>query len=120
MNKFLKLTSSDGKALYLRASAINMITEDKDGTVICYGNDLCYMVKEDIDEVMNMFERIEINPCIQCGRKPKVRYDMPYTWIQCQCGRKSQSFIDGYEQNDPESRASAVRDWNRKNVEATE
>lgn len=94
MNKFLKLTSSDGKALYLRASAINMITEDKDGLVICYGNDLCYQVKETLAEVMNMFERIEINPCIQCGRKPKVRYDMPYTWIQCQCGRKSQSFID--------------------------
>ena len=59
MNKFLKLTSSDGKALYLRASAINMITEDKDGLVICYGNDLCYMVRETLAEVMGMLEETE-------------------------------------------------------------
>lgn len=59
MNKFLKLTSSDGKALYLRASAINMITEDKDGLVICYGNDLCYIVKETLSEVMGMLEATE-------------------------------------------------------------
>ena len=59
MNKFLKLTSSDGKALYLRASAINMVTEDKDGLVICYGNDLCYIVKETLAEVMGMLEATE-------------------------------------------------------------
>ena len=59
MNKFLKLTSADGKALYLRASAINMITENKDGLVICYGNDLCYMVRETLSEVMGMLEATE-------------------------------------------------------------
>lgn len=59
MNKFLKLTSVDGKALYLRASAINMVMEDKDGLVICYGNDLCYIVKETLAEVMGMLEATE-------------------------------------------------------------
>ena len=56
MNKFLKLTATNGNTIYLRASAINMIAEDKDGLVICYGNDLCYIVKEDIDKVMGMLE----------------------------------------------------------------
>ena len=55
MNKFLKLTS-DGKALYLRASAINSVMEDKDGTVVCYGNDFCYIVRETLAEVMGMLE----------------------------------------------------------------
>lgn len=59
MNKFLKLTSADGKALYLRASAVNMVMEDKDGLVICYGNDLCYQVKETLAEVMGMLEATE-------------------------------------------------------------
>ena len=56
MNKFLKLTSTNGNTIYLRASAINMVMEDKDGTVICYGNDLCYQVKETLDMVMGMLE----------------------------------------------------------------
>ena len=59
MNKFLRFTASDGKALYLRASAINMVMEDKDGLVICYGNDLCYIVKETLSEVMGMLEATE-------------------------------------------------------------
>lgn len=59
MNKFLKLTSLKGTPIYLRASAINMVTEDKDGTVVCYGNDLCYIVRETLSEVMGMLEATE-------------------------------------------------------------
>ena len=56
MNKFLKLTATNGNTIYLRASAVNMVMEDKDGLVICYGNDLCYQVKETLAEVMGMLE----------------------------------------------------------------
>ena len=55
-NTFIKLTATNGKAIYLRASAVNMVTEDKDGLVICYGNDLCYIVRETLAEVMGMLE----------------------------------------------------------------
>ena len=51
---FIKLTATNGKAIYLRASAVNMVTEDKDGTVICYGNDMCYQVKECIIDVLGL------------------------------------------------------------------
>ena len=53
-NTFIKLTATNGKAIYLRASAVNMVTEDKDGTVICYGNDMCYQVTEYIDDVLRL------------------------------------------------------------------
>ena len=56
MNKFLELTSLKGTPIYLRASVINMVMEDKDGVVICYGNDMCYQVKETLAEVMGMLE----------------------------------------------------------------
>ena len=59
MNKFLELTSLKGTPIYLRASAINMVQKDKDGTVVCYGNDLCYQVKETLAEVMGMLEATE-------------------------------------------------------------
>ena len=61
-----------------------------------------------------------MNQCIKCGKIPKVRYILPVTWVECKCGRRSKYVSDIYEQNDPESRASAIEDWNRKNVEATE
>ena len=54
-----------------------------------------------------------IKPCPICGRAAKVRYKMPYTWVECKkkC-TASGYFIDGYEQCDPEARARAIAEWN--------
>lgn len=60
-----------------------------------------------------MSKREELLPCV-CGRMPKLRYTMPYNWVQCKCGRHSNPFIDGYEQVDPESVAAAINDWNER------
>ena len=49
----IELTNMEGKKFYIRASAINMICTDKDGTVVCYGNDMCYMCKESMEEVLD-------------------------------------------------------------------
>ena len=59
MNKFLKLTATNGNTIYLRASAINAVMEDKDGTVVCFGNDFCYIVREKLVTVMGMLEATE-------------------------------------------------------------
>lgn len=55
----------------------------------------------------------EIKACPICGKQAKVRYRMPYTWVECKkkC-TKTGYYINGYEQNDPEARARAIAEWN--------
>ena len=55
----------------------------------------------------------ELKPCPICGRPAKVRYRMPYTWVECKkkC-TKSGYYIDWNEQNDPHARAQAIKEWN--------
>lgn len=60
-----------------------------------------------------MSKRVELLPC-KCGKTPKLRYRMPYSWVQCKCGRQSARFVDGYEQVDPEAVRAAIADWNEK------
>lgn len=61
----------------------------------------------------------DIKPCPVCGKQAKVRYRMPYTWIECKkkC-TMSGYYIDWDEQCDPKARSQAISDWNaipRKN-----
>ena len=60
----------------------------------------------------------EIRHCPRCGGAPKVRYSMPFTWVECKkCKLQSLKIPDyGYEQRDPESRAIAIEDWNTMEV----
>ena len=53
-------------------------------------------------------------PC-KCGKAAKVRYKIPYTWVECKrkCGMHTGVYCDGYEQCDPESRKQAIADWNK-------
>ena len=61
-----------------------------------------------------MSNQIEPLNC-NCGAKARVRYNMPYTWVECKkkCGMHTGVYCDGYEQNDPEARRKAIADWNR-------
>ena len=60
-----------------------------------------------------MRKMAEILPC-KCGKTPALRYRMPYSWVQCQCGRQSKRFADGYEQVDSEAVQAAIEDWNER------
>lgn len=60
-----------------------------------------------------MSKREDILPC-KCGKTPTLRYRMPYSWVQCKCGRQSARFADGYEQVDPEAVRAAIDDWNER------
>jgi hypothetical protein len=50
----------------------------------------------------------------RCGSPARVRYRIPVTWVECKnkCGIKTGFYPDVTEQADPESRNSAIRDWN--------
>ena len=63
--------------------------------------------------VLMMSKREDILPC-KCGKTPTLRYRMPYSWVQCMCGRQSARFVDGYEQVDPEAVRAAIDDWNER------
>ena len=59
----------------------------------------------------------EIRHCPACGGTAKVRYKMPYTWVECKrCGLMGAQISDWYEQRDPESRKAAIEDWNTMEV----
>lgn len=52
---FLKLTDMQGKPIYIRSDAVNMVTkEDGTDTTVCYGNDMCFLVKEEIEDVLKL------------------------------------------------------------------
>ena len=54
-----------------------------------------------------------LKPCPRCGKQAKVRYRMPYTWVQCKkCEMRTGYYVDGYEQQDYESRMQAIAEWN--------
>lgn len=55
----------------------------------------------------------ELLPC-RCGRMPKLRYRMPFSWVQCKCGLCTSAYVDGYEQVDPDSVKAAIDEWNEK------
>lgn len=60
-----------------------------------------------------MSKRPDILPC-KCGRTPTLRYRMPYSWIECKCGRSTKMYADFYEQVDPDAVRSAINEWNKK------
>ena len=52
---FLKLTDMQGKPMFIRSDAVKMVTKsDETGTTVCYGNDLCFLVKEEIEDVLKL------------------------------------------------------------------
>lgn len=55
-----------------------------------------------------------LKKCPICGKDAKVRYRMPYTWVECKkkCLRTG-VFADWYEQSDPEARRRAIEEWNK-------
>lgn len=60
-----------------------------------------------------MSKRPDILPC-KCGKTPTLRYRMPYSWVECKCGRQSLLFADYYEQVDPDAVRDAIADWNKR------
>lgn len=56
----------------------------------------------------------ELRHCPRCGGTAKIRYQMPFTWVECKkCKLSSERIPDyGYDQRDSESRAMAIDDWN--------
>lgn len=56
----------------------------------------------------------ELRHCPRCGAAAKVKYKMPYTWVECKkCKLHSELIPDySYEQRDPDSRRLAIEDWN--------
>ena len=59
----------------------------------------------------------ELRHCPKCGGTAKIRYQMPFTWVECKkCHLRSLIPDYGYEQRDPESRAMAIEDWNTMEV----
>lgn len=54
-----------------------------------------------------------LKKCPICGRDAKVRYKLPYTWVECKrkC-TKTGYFVDWDEQCDPEARRKAIAEWN--------
>lgn len=51
---------------------------------------------------------------LQVRKDTDTGYRMPYSWVQCKCGRQSARFVDGYEQVDPEAVRAAIDDWNER------
>jgi len=60
-----------------------------------------------------MSKKAELLQC-KCGKTPTLRYRMPYSWVQCKCGRQTHQYADIYEQVDPEAVQSAIKEWNEK------
>ena len=60
----------------------------------------------------------ELRHCPRCGGAAKIRYRIPFTWVECKkCHLQSETIPDyGCEQRDPESRAIAIEDWNTMEV----
>jgi len=57
----------------------------------------------------------KIKPCPLCGKQGKVRYRLPYTWVECKskkCCAKTGVYADWDEQCDPHARKQAIDAWN--------
>ena len=52
----------------------------------------------------------ELRHCPVCGSAAKIKYHMPYTWVECKkgCGARSNSYPNYMEQ----AREYAIEDWN--------
>lgn len=59
----------------------------------------------------------ELKPCPFCGGTPKVRYEMPFSWVECKCGAHTAVICDSYEQGDSKQAAAAV--WNARQEVST-
>ena len=66
-----------------------------------------------------MSKRADILLC-KCGKTPTLRYRMPYSWVECKCGRCSKAFSDYYEQVDPDAVKAAIADWNERHGRKTD
>lgn len=56
----------------------------------------------------------ELKPCPICNGKGKVRYKMPYHWVECRkkCGAKTGVYADFEQHCDPHARNQAIDAWN--------
>ena len=60
----------------------------------------------------------KLNPCAECGGAARIRYRMPWTWVECKkkCGNHTSFYPDmGYDQRDKDSRQLAIDEWNKDN-----
>ncbi|MCQ2088479.1 MAG: Lar family restriction alleviation protein [Bacilli bacterium] len=58
---------------------------------------------------------IELKPCPICYSEAKVRYKMPFSWVECKnkyCGFHTQLYGDWYEQGD--GKIESIEAWNRR------
>lgn len=56
---------------------------------------------------------IPLKRCPQCKGPGILRYRKPYHWVECKyCGYRTVKCCDYYEENDPESIATACNYWN--------
>ncbi len=54
----------------------------------------------------------ELKPCPFCGGKAKLRYSMPFSWVECTKCNASIDYKDRYEMRDGEQKA--VDMWNMR------
>lgn len=62
---------------------------------------------------MNSMEE-KILPC-KCGSDARVRYRLPYYWVECKkkCGMKTGFHLDVFNQCNPKAKQEAIEEWNR-------
>lgn len=56
----------------------------------------------------------KINPCPRCGGKAKIRYQKPFSWVECKkCGVTGTPVCDWWEETD--GKKLAIDFWNGGN-----
>lgn len=60
----------------------------------------------------------ELRHCPVCGSPAKIRYDKPFTWVECKkkCGAMTHKYPDYGEERDPAARAMAIEEWNEREL----
>lgn len=54
-------------------------------------------------------------PCPRCGKMPRIRYRMPWNWVECRkCELTSRPVGDWYEMREEDSVIEAIEDWNER------